>query len=168
MPTLHLTDTLSRRVREKRYWEASAIAAGCYEVPHALVLAVMRVESDFKPNALSSAGAVGLMQLMPDTFAYLTHDKLNENLAPEALWDPDTNLRYGTYYLSYLLARFPHLPTALAAYNAGEGNVERWLEEQGGTDGMIQRIPFPETQRYVAKTIDFYERYEKRLNGNKK
>ena len=158
------TDALSRKARERRYAKMVSDTAQCYGVPPALVLAVIRTESDFQKDALSPVGAIGLMQLMPETFLFLTREKLDEDLSPDTAWDPEVNVRYGTYYLSYLLSRFPHLETALAAYNAGEGNVESWLREQNADDGILRQIPFAETKQYVAKTMKFYEHYQKMLD----
>lgn len=159
-----VTDTLSRRAREKTHDRAITQAAQEFELSKALVLAVIRAESDFQQDALSPVGAVGLMQLMPETFIFLTEEKLCENLDPDSIWDPEINIRYGTYYLSYLLSRFSHLSTALAAYNAGEGNVERWLQEQRATDQLLTEIPFAQTKQYVARVLKFYEHYQKMLD----
>ena len=161
---LQSTDALSRKARERLYADTVAQAAQSYDVPQALVLAVIRAESDFQKDALSHVGAVGLMQLMPETFVFLTHERLGEDLSPDAAWDPEVNIRYGTYYLSYLLSRFPQLETALAAYNAGEGNVEKWLQEQNAEGGVLVRIPFAETEQYVAKVLKFYGHYQKMLD----
>lgn len=128
-------------------------------MPLAMALAVIRVESDFCSDAVSSAGARGLMQLMPQTFAFLCEEKLKVPLDPEKIDDPATNVRFGCYYLSYLYDSFPHWPTALAAYNAGEGRVKEWLEEQGTDTLVLQSIPFPETKAYVKLVLEHYEKY---------
>ena len=130
-----------------------------------MVLAVIRTESDFDADALSSAGAVGLMQLMPDTFCFIRDEKLKESIADNTIFDPDTNIRYGTYYLSYLFEQFHSWFLALAAYNAGEGRVEEWLLDPELTkDGQLQIIPFPETAAYVERTLDAYHYYSRKYN----
>lgn len=120
-----------------------------------MVLAVIRTESDFYPEAVSNAGACGLMQLMPETFAFLQKEKFNEELHDGAIFDPETNIRYGVYYLSYLYKRFDSWKIALAAYNAGEGRVADWLRD----DADLSDIPFPETKRYVRAVLDAYRTY---------
>lgn len=143
------------------------IYAEAYGVPEALVFAVIRTESGFDSGAVSSAGAVGLMQLMPSTFEWLTDGMLFEHLEPGMLYDPETNVKYGTYLLSYLYDRYGNWETALAAYNGGLGNVDEWLADGDYTDseGGLKRIPFKETRQFVARVTDAWEMYE-RLYGN--
>ncbi len=134
-----------------------------YNVPASMVYAVIKTESDFDPNALSSAGAMGLMQMMPDTFLWLTSEEhLGEALSVEKVYDPETGIRYGVYYLRYLYEKFPNWDTVAAAYNAGEGNVARWLEsaEYSNGDGTLKNIPFKETKTYtrrISLAKKFYE-----------
>lgn len=135
-----------------------------YNVPVYIILAVIEVESDFDPAATSSAGACGLMQMTPRTFAWLTSSEhLGENLTSLELFDPEVSIRYGTYYLKYLFTRFRNWDTALAAYNAGEGNVAEWLEddEYSNGDGTLKYIPFKETRNYVKKVNKAIENYKK-------
>ena len=140
-------------------------AAGTFGVSPAMVLAVIRTESDFHPNAHSVAGAVGLMQILPETFAYLREEKLNEKLSEHDLWQPEVNIRYGTYYLSYLFSRFGNWQVTLAAYNAGEGRVEKWLNDSSLSDGVhLLDIPYPETKQYVAVTLKAYREYLEKYN----
>lgn len=137
-----------------------ASAAAEFEVPPAMVLAVIRAESDFHPNAISKAGARGLMQLMPETFSWLCEQHLKEAHAPQQIDDPAINIRYGTYYLSYLQKQFGSWRVALAAYNAGEGRVAEWLTDPTlAKDGTLHRIPFPETAAYVKRTLQYYTEY---------
>lgn len=117
-----------------------------------LIAAVIQVESSFRPSVVSSKGAVGLMQLMPDTARWVAEQRgiSSENLD---LLDPETNVQLGVYYLQYLLQRFPTESAALAAYNGGPTNVKRWLEE-GVWDGSplgASGIPFTETRLYIRK-----------------
>ena len=132
-----------------------------YGVPEELVWAVIKTESDFKASAVSGVGAVGLMQLMKDTFDEITNLRLKEKLDAGMRYDPETNIRYGTYYLSYLYARYNSWDTALAAYNGGLGNVDDWM----GDDGKLtsDEIPndFKETKDYVKKVNKAMEKYKK-------
>lgn len=136
-----------------------------YEVPENLIYAVIRTESDFDPEAVSSVGAVGLMQMMPSTFRWLSDDMLGEHLEDGMLYDPETNVRYGVYYLRRLYDRYGDWPTACAAYNAGNGRVDGWLEDSSLTDLqghlIIDRIPIGETRAYVRKIQKAYQAYQR-------
>lgn len=128
-----------------------------------MILAVIRTESDFRADAVSEAGAMGLMQLMPSTFDFLREELLQEPLSPETITTPNINIRYGSYYLSYLYRRFCDWPLAIAAYNAGEGRVEEWLsDEQLARDGVLHTIPYPETDAYVRTVLSHYAHYLKK------
>ena len=125
-----------------------------YNVPKDLLFAVIKVESNFDPQAMSSAGALGLMQMMPKTFEELTTKHLCENLPFESLTDPEVSIRYGTYYLAYLYRYFDYnWHNAIAAYNAGLGNVSRWLKSSENVDenGNLVRFEYKETRSYVHK-----------------
>ena len=138
-----------------------------YGVPEALVYAVIRTESSFDSGAVSSAGAVGLMQMMPDTFTWLTDEILFDHLESGMLYDPETNVKYGTYLLSRFYDRYGDWELTLAAYNGGVGNVDEWLEDPAYADGEggLKKIPFKETRNYVKKVMDAWDTYE-RLYGD--
>ena len=158
------TDTLLRERRERALFPLAQHASLEFDVPLSLVLAVLRVESDFDITAHSRAGAVGPMQLMPETFYYLRDQKQNEALPDTALYDAATNIRYGTYYLSYLAKKFDYdWDIVCAAYNAGEGRVLEWLESGEYTDdnGELIKIPIKETKAYVKKINDAIDTYTK-------
>lgn len=130
-----------------------------YGVPKDVIYAVIKVESDFKYDAESYKSAKGLMQLMPGTFEWLCQ---REGLDPEeqSITDPETNIRLGTCYLSYLYGEFGIWETVYAAYNAGQGTVRTWLEdERYGKDGHLIEIPYSETASYVKKVADAREIY---------
>lgn len=148
---------LARDRRERDLLPLVRAAAREFDVPVATVLAVIRTESDFCKDAVSTAGAIGLMQLLPETFLWISEEKLCEGYNTRHMTEPAVNIRYGTYYLSYLYRRFGDWSVALAAYNAGEGNVELWLEE-----GSPLRIPFPETKTYVERVLRRTEYYAKK------
>ena len=136
-----------------------------YGVPKELIYAVIKTESGFDSSAVSNKGAVGLMQIMPATFEWLTNDILHEHLGKGMLYDPETNIKYGTYYLSRLYGRFGDWDTALAAYNGGEGNVSEWLSDPRYSDDgkklNIDKIPseFKETENYVKKVNKAQKKY---------
>ena len=136
-----------------------------YNVPDYIIYAVIKVESDFDPDARSSADARGLMQMTPDTFKWLTSDAhLNEDLLSVTLYDPEVNIRYGTYYLSYLYRKFDYnWDTAFAAYNAGPTRVSQWLEDSEYSDGEgnLTKIPIKQTREYVSKVNSEIEQYKK-------
>ncbi len=122
------------------------------QIDPALVAAVIKVESAFRKEAVSSKGARGLMQLMPETAAWLTEGQ-NGAAAKIDLFEPEVNIALGVQYLQYLLDLFPTEYAALAAYNGGPSHVKRWLN-QGIWDGSwaaSQQIPFGETRSYVRK-----------------
>lgn len=148
------------------FGEYVSVYAHKYGVPETLIFAVIRTESSFDSGAVSRVGAVGLMQLMPETFEWLTDEILFEHLESGMLYDPETNIRYGTYYLSRLYDRYGRWDLALAAYNGGPGNVDKWLEDDSYADGEggLRRIPFKETRQFVKKVTNAWDMYE-RLYG---
>lgn len=125
-----------------------------YDVPKTLLLAVIKTESSFDPKAESSAGALGLTQMTPETFHWL-QTKTGETLADDALSDPETAIKYGALFLGLLLDEFKSAETAAAAYHAGRGRVNSWLEDKNiSPDGVnLSDIPIPETAHYVRKVM---------------
>ena len=141
-----------------------------YGVPENLIYAVIKTESKFDSSAESSVGAVGLMQMMPDTFAWLTNDKLGDRFSAGMLYDPETNIKYGVYYLSWLYNKYADWDTALAAYNAGPGNVDKWLEDPEISDiesEKLLNIPFKETKNYIKKVNKALQKYESLYDDKK-
>lgn len=139
-----------------------------FSVDEALALAVINCESGFDPNAVSSAGACGLMQLTPETFQWLqTKDDSNEDFGEENLFNPDINIKYGVFLLSLNLQEFGNTDTAIAAYNAGRGKVSEWLnDENNSTDSQtLTHIPYTETEKYVEKVNRSYKVYKKRIEN---
>lgn len=126
-----------------------------------LVYSVMKAESGFREDAESSAGAVGIMQLKPSTAEFIC--RLDDiAFDAERLGEGAYNVMLGCRYLRYLRERFPCRETALAAYNAGEGTVARWLADPGcSPDGVtLARIPYAETKSYLKKIAKFMKIYE--------
>ena len=158
-----LITCFEKQAYPREYAEYVEVYAEQYGVPETMIFAVIRTESGFDSGAVSHAGAVGLMQIMPDTFAWLTNEMLFDHLDEGMLYDPETNIKYGTYYLSRLYDRYGDWALALAAYNGGQGNVDEWLEDPAYADGEggLKEIPFRETRQYVKKALkarDVYER----------
>ena len=130
-----------------------------------VVMGLIRAESSFRQDAVSPVGARGLMQIMPETAAWLAEPgRLDiDGHSADRLFDPAYNIRMGTFYLNMLLEMFTVPDTAFAAYNAGMGNVSRWLENPAYSDDGINlhTIPFPETRNYVERVNQFAETYRK-------
>lgn len=153
----------------QKYCEAVESCAAEYGIEPALVFAVIKTESNFSADAVSSAGAQGLMQIMPKTADFL--DKLaGRTPAERDLLQPETNIRYGCEMLKWLGDEFFATGTVLAAYNAGYGNVRTWLSDSAySADGvMLHTIPFEETENFVGRVTFAAERYrELYYNGGK-
>ncbi|MFZ3209164.1 MAG: transglycosylase SLT domain-containing protein [Geobacteraceae bacterium] len=140
--------------------ERQALKSG---IPTGLVYSIIRTESNFYPAALSPAGAIGLMQLMPSTAKALANGE-NGKFKTDRLTMPKENIRMGIRHLRGLLTLYKgDRMLAVAAYNAGEGNVNRWLKTAGDLqrDVFIESIPFAETRRYVKKVLEGSENYNR-------
>ena len=154
-------------IYQKQYTAEVEAAAKEFDMDENLIYAVIRTESGFDENAESHAGAVGLMQLMPDTFSWLQEHKDGQVIyTDEALRIPEINIRYGTYYLSYLKELYGDIPTAVAAYNAGASAVDSWLSDPTYSDDgkTLKKIPYDETEKYVKKVTHAWDRYQKIYN----
>ncbi|MCL2224145.1 MAG: lytic transglycosylase domain-containing protein [Defluviitaleaceae bacterium] len=125
--------------------------AGDLDVP--LILAVIKAESSFRENAHSHAGAQGLMQLMPATAADVAAHMGLVDFQPQDVWLPEVNIAMGSFYLNRLVNMYGCVQLALAAYNAGQGRVNRWLADpEISRDGKtLDNIPFPETYNYLRR-----------------
>ncbi len=152
-------DAIYRWVYPEKYHSLVLKYSEEYSVPNELVFAIIKVESNFDPEVVSSAGAVGLMQMLPSTYKWLT-TKLGDTYREEDLFDEEINIRYGIYYLSYLHSRFDSWEKAIIAYNWGEGNFSEFLEEEGYTEGDYDSIPVTETRNYVKKVMHHWEKYK--------
>ena len=137
-----------------------------FDVDKCLVYAVIKTESNFDPNAESPVGAIGLMQLMPDTFTwiqnYRTAFQPDKIIDSKELYKPKLNIEYGVYLLRYLLDMYDgNTELAICSYNAGNGNIDDWLAQ-----GIITRdnvdpdnIPFPETANYLRRVTTAMDMY---------
>jgi soluble lytic murein transglycosylase len=135
------------------------------ELDPALVAAVIYTESRFRDQT-SPAGARGLMQITPETSRYIARLSGGTEFEEGDLATPQINISYGSFYLRYLLDRYDEdRVLALAAYNGGEGNVDRWLAE-GVVNGLeVEEIPFSETQAYVQTVLEMRDAYASRYAG---
>ena len=124
-----------------------------YDLDAALLAAVIYRESEFDADARSSSGAIGLMQLLPDTAEGIAQLTGGSGFVVDDLYDPEINVRYGSFYLRRLLRKYEDERLALAAYNAGQANVDEWIAEGR------EEIPFPETREFVENVLDARELY---------
>lgn len=133
-----------------------------YGLDKNLVFAVVNVESRFDENAVSKKGATGLMQLMPETADWIAKKAIFEDYREEDLKIPSENIKLGCWYLSYFIEKYNNLDLALASYNAGRGNVLKWLkDERYSQDGKtLDTIPFKETDNYIKKVTFIKKGYE--------
>jgi soluble lytic murein transglycosylase len=136
--------------------------ARTFDVDPALIAAVIYAESRFDPEVVSEAGAIGLMQLLPETGKWIAATG-GEPFRVKDLYDPKVNVRYGSFYLDRLLKKYGDVRFALAAYHAGQGNADRWLAGNG-------EIGFADTRSYVENVLEFRDIYrdtyaELRLKG---
>ena len=144
-----------------KYKELVSELSDKYSLSCSLVFSIIECESYFDEKAVSIAGAVGLMQLMPETFDWIMSGRSEKG----DILNPRDNIEAGCKYLSYLFRRFGVTETVLAAYNAGEGTVSAWLKNSEYSDNgtVLKQIPFQETRLYVSKVLRRSEYYKKSL-----
>ena len=157
-------DNLLKKMYPKKYETEVTMYAEKYQVEENLIYALIKAESNFNEGATSHKGAIGLMQLMEETAKDVVRKnalELEEENIKNELLIPENNINVGTKYLSTLLEKYQNKGIALAAYNAGIGTVDNWLEKgiikSDGSD--IENIPFKETNQYVRKILRDYEIY---------
>lgn len=141
--------------------------AAKYDVDPLLVAAIIRVETNFQAGRESRKGAIGVMQLMPETATWAMEQlKMNNRWSLDELKNTaDPNIFIGTWYLKSLHKQFnENWIAAIAAYNAGPGNVNKWIRNKvwdGSYDTAKQQIPYGETKLYVQRVIHYYDKYKK-------
>lgn len=148
------------------HWDIIKEASDRYNSDPLVIISIIREESRFDPEARSIAGALGLMQLMPQT-AYSIAKKINFTVTkPVHIYDVKTNINLGSYYIGRLVNEFNSLPLAIASYNAGENAVKKWQKanEYKSYDEFIEDIPYDETRNYVKRVLTTYFEYLK-LSG---
>ncbi|WP_422486240.1 lytic transglycosylase domain-containing protein [Gudongella sp. DL1XJH-153] len=133
-----------------------------YNLDPMLVMGVIKAESNFDKDARSSKDARGLMQIGESTGKWAAEVFGFENYSGDMLYDPDFNIKVGTWYIRQLLDQYGSEEVALAAYNAGSGNVSHWLlSNDHSNDGVtLHTIPFPETREYVSRVEKNKKAYE--------
>lgn len=156
----HLKNKYDLASHPRAYSEFVEKYAAAYNIPEDVCYAVIKCESGFDSTAVSSAGAVGLMQIMPDTFTYLC-SLTGDDYESGMLYDPETNIRFGIYYLSILYDRFGVWETVFAAYNCGPSRVDGWIRDgKVNESGRLTEIPIAETAAYVERVAKAIEKYE--------
>ncbi|MBI5875200.1 MAG: tetratricopeptide repeat protein, partial [Deltaproteobacteria bacterium] len=170
-----LPDFSYRLAYPEAYKDMVERAAGEFSLDPLLIYAVMMQESEFDAKSVSSAGAIGLLQIMPGTGEMIAKKmSYQPPLSPplikggqgglrDNLFEPDININFGSWYLKTLITRFNgKLPLAIAAYNAGPNAVDEWLKKWGESDmdEFVENIPYQETRKYVEKVLGYYAAYK--------
>ena len=139
-----------------------------FSLSPALVASVINAESSFDKDCVSSQGAIGLMQILPSTATYIAKLLGENDFKTSQLFEPETNIRFGCFYLKYLQNKFENQNVSLSAYNAGEGTVKKWLSNQNySEDGKtLVNIPYEETRNYIKKIENSYKHYERKFHLN--
>jgi len=135
-----------------------------YNLDLYLIAAIIKVESNYNVTAKSNKGAIGLMQIKSSTGEWVGKQLGIKNFTEEMLYDPEINIKIGCWYINYLIKYYnDNKQLALAAYNGGQGNVNKWLkDEKLSDDGItLKNIPFEETRRYIQKVNKVYNIYKK-------
>lgn len=146
------------------YQDTINFYADRYEVDRNLVASVILAESKFRQDATSVHGARGLMQIMPETGSWIATQIEDDSFSVDKLYNVNMNIKYGTWYLSELQTEFEgNEVLALAAYNAGRGNVYEWMEKYHWDVNFkdYTKIPFPETREYVKRVLENKKHYNK-------
>lgn len=144
------------------YKQQIQASANKFGVDPLLVAAIIRVESNYKTDLKSSKGAVGIMQIMPETAEWILNKEGFDTLSLNDLYLAQANIQIGTKYIDLLNQYFhSNLIEIIAAYNAGQGNVSKWRESGiwDGTQDSIEQIPFWETRSYVERVLYYYKKY---------
>ena len=145
-------------VSKKDYSEIIEKYSAEFGLEKELVFAVIKAESDFQEKAVSKSGAMGLMQIIPTTAKWIASE-FGEFYEKQKMFEPETNIKYGCFYLRYLFNKFEKLDVVICAYNAGEGIVRDWLDEEGNL--IYENISYEETRNYLKKVSVYLENYKK-------
>lgn len=138
------------------------------DIDEYMIYAIIKAESNFKPEVKSGSDAIGLMQLLEETATEISNSIENQTVTEEDLYEPETNIKLGVSYYAYLLKHYKgNNILALTAYNAGMGNVDTWIQtgviQSDGSD--IENIPYKETNNYVRKILRDYQIYLNLYDG---
>ncbi|EYE89214.1 lytic transglycosylase [Fervidicella metallireducens AeB] len=132
-----------------------------YNLDPNLIFSFIKVESKFNPYAISNKNARGLMQITPKTGKYIASLLGEQDYSEEKLFEAQTNIKFGCYYISKLYKDFNgNMDCVIAAYNGGEGNVRKWVRNSTDKRLNIEEIPFNETRNYVIKIKANYKMYK--------
>ena len=158
---VEIDKVVMKKIYPLKYSEYVEKYAEEYNIDKYLVYAIIKAESNFEEDAKSTSNAVGLMQIMEAT-AIETANKIDINISEEDLFNPELNIKLGLKYFTSLLEKYNNCNLAIIAYNAGIGNVDKWIEDdiikEDGTD--IEKVPFKETNNYVRKILRDYKIYK--------
>jgi soluble lytic murein transglycosylase-like protein len=164
-PTPGVSDDLWQLAYPKGYWESIIAYSKKYKQDPYFIAAIIKEESQFRTDALSSAGARGLMQVMPATGEQAAKLNRISGFDREKLFDSDMAINIGTWYVSQLMKRFKKDPLLVAAaYNAGPEAVQGWIKKngyRGERDQFVEQIPYTETRGYVKKVMRNYAEYKR-------
>ena len=141
----------------KKYDDYVSKYAEQYNIEIPLVYAIIKAESNFNPRAKSKSGAMGLMQLIPRTANWIAGELNEKDFTVDNLYDPETNVKFGCFYLNYLFNKFGDMKVVICAYNAGEGIVRIWLNEDGSLNEDL--ISYSETKEYLHRVLSNYSIY---------
>jgi len=168
--SLKVYNTVQKMIYPTKYMDIVERYAVEYGIDPYLVLAVIKAESNFNPEAKSSKGAIGLMQIQPDTGKWIAENLGIENYNEDLLYNPEVNIRFGCWYINNLNSEFKDPVLVFAAYNAGRGNVQKWLNDKEYSDDgeKLKSIPFKETRDYVDKIIRNYHIFTRLYEGKRK
>lgn len=159
------SEWLGRWIYPISYTEEIKLNASNYQLDPLLIAAIIRVESNYKLNAVSPKGALGIMQIMPDTAAWiLQQDNFGKVTVEDAGREAHAGIALGSWYVKELHRQFDgNLILSLAAYNAGPGKVKQWLTKGiwDGKEESIRNIPYGETRHYVQRVMYYYKKYQK-------
>lgn len=131
-----------------------------YGVEENFIYAIIKTESDFQPDAVSEAGAIGLMQMTEETFDWIKW-RTDGDEEFDDLFKPEISIKYGTYYLRFLIDEFGDYRTVAIAYHSGSGSVKKWLADSDcSSDGKtLDKTPSRKANHYAAKVMGHYEEY---------
>jgi len=161
--TMLFADDVARIFYPLKYRDLVIKYSERYNLDPYLVLAVIKAESSFRHTAVSRKNARGLMQITEGTGKWSAEKIGLKDYTTDMLFDPEVNINIGCWYLSWLYDEFGDTDLVLAAYNAGSGNVTKWLNDRelSSTGRSLDRIPFRETEKYLKKVRNSYMIYKK-------
>jgi soluble lytic murein transglycosylase len=169
-PSMRFPEELWLLAYPQGYWTSILNSSRKYGVDPYFIAAIIRQESQFRTEALSPAGALGIMQVMPKTGEWIARSAGLSGFDRSRLFDADVNISLGAWYLSFLMKRFQgDLYLVSAAYNAGPEVVRAWAGKDGVASDpavFVETIPYSETRGYVKKVLRNYAEYRRIYSGN--